>query len=127
MIEKCLPRRVMGLFVLICLGSVMSPGMTASAQELPIVEGAAIQPLLVKVGRLREALAYLGEPLPNDVLREIEAAERMEDGEAASKRIQAALDPLCVAGVMISPESRVKVAPGSAKRDLVQQGWRFLK
>lgn len=124
MVEKSMLRRVMGLWVLICVGSVMAPGLEASGQELPLVEGAAIQPLLVKVGRLREALAYLGEPLPNNVLREIEAAELMEDGEAASLRIQAALDPLCVAGVMISPESRVKVAPGPAERDLVQQGWR---
>jgi hypothetical protein len=110
-------------FIAITLLSLL-PAPSTWAQDLPIVENTPAQPLLVKVGRLREALAYLGQPLPNDVLREIDAAERMSDDEAASRRVQAALDPLCVAGVMISPESRVKVMPGPAKRELVQQGWR---
>jgi len=38
--------------------------------------------------------------------------------------IQAALDPYCLVGININPESRVKVVPGPAKPDLVQGDWR---
>ncbi len=34
------------------------------------------------------------------------------------------LDPLSIAFVNINPESRVKVAEGPAKKELIQQGWR---
>lgn len=33
-------------------------------------------------------------------------------------------DPLCIAVVTLNPESRVKVAEGPVKKDLMQQGWR---
>jgi hypothetical protein len=33
------------------------------------------------------------------------------------------LDPLCLAFVNVNPESRVKVARGPAKAQLVEQGW----
>ena len=38
--------------------------------------------------------------------------------------IQAALDPYCLVGININPESRVKVVPGPAKPELVRGDWR---
>ena len=43
---------------------------------------------------------------------------------AAAEKIQTILDPLCLFGVQINPEMRVKVARGEAKPELVEQGWR---
>src|SRR5207248_9644257 len=40
------------------------------------------------------------------------------------REIQEALDPYCLLMVQINPESRVKVARGPAKPELVEQGWR---
>ena len=34
------------------------------------------------------------------------------------------LDPYCLVGVTINPESRVSVVEGPADKELVQQGWR---
>jgi hypothetical protein len=46
------------------------------------------------------------------------------DAAKASQALQAALDPLCLAGVTINPESRVKVRRGPAPARLNEQGWR---
>ncbi len=37
--------------------------------------------------------------------------------------LQAVLDPLCLVGVNINPESRVSVVRGAAKAALNEQGW----
>ena len=42
----------------------------------------------------------------------------------ANQKIQSALDAHCLFVVNINPEMRVKVAPGQAKPELVEQGWR---
>jgi len=41
-----------------------------------------------------------------------------------AEKIQRALDAHCLFVVSINPEMRVKVAPGQAKPELVEQGWR---
>jgi hypothetical protein len=46
------------------------------------------------------------------------------DAEKAVEDIQKALDPYCLYLVNINPESRVKVAAGPAKPELVEAGWR---
>ena len=38
--------------------------------------------------------------------------------------IQKSLDPYCLVGVNINPESRVKVKEGQVSKELMQQGWR---
>lgn len=110
---------------LVCL-LLLAAGTTASAQssELPAVEGVELQPLRVHVQRLREGLDYLGAPLSDDAKAKLDLAAETMDAAEARRLIQEALDPLCLAGVTISPESRVKVRPGPAPRQLVQQGWR---
>jgi hypothetical protein len=93
--------------------------LAQEADRLPIVTKAELQPLRVHVGRLKEALEFLGHPLPGP----IEAALREADNDKALRSIQEALDPLCLVGVHINPESRVKVEPGPAARRLMEQGW----
>ena len=69
-------------------------------------------------------LALVGSPLTKLQRQQFEAALNEADDEQCVAKIQAALDPLCLALVSINPESRVKVAPGAAAAELVQHGWR---
>src|SRR5262245_784494 len=96
----------------------------AAAEELPIVAGVEAQPLKAQVKRLAEALDYLGEPLTAAEKGALEKAVGNTNGEEAALTIQKVLDPRCLVGVNINPESRVKVARGPAKAELVEQGWR---
>jgi len=91
---------------------------------LPVVTDVEVQPLVVQVRRLTQSLELLGSPLPDSVRAELDAAARLKDPPAAIRRIQAALDPLCLYGVDINPESRVKVAAGPAEPVLDERGWR---
>src|SRR4030095_9313662 len=90
----------------------------------PIVVGVPLQPFVAQVTRLIAAAEYLGTPLPPDHQRELEAAFKMNNEESAVTAIQRVLDCHCLVGVEINPEMRVKVAPGPAKPELVEQGWR---
>ncbi|QDU64108.1 hypothetical protein Pan216_49970 [Planctomycetes bacterium Pan216] len=99
--------------------------LAAPADEpLPIVSGVEAQPLAAQVRRLLDALDYLGQPLPEDDRRALETAMKGADGPQAVRAIQEILDKHALVGVTINPESRVKVAPGAAPRQLVEQGWR---
>ena len=92
--------------------------------RLPIVVDVPLQPFVAQVTRLISAAEYLGAPLPQDHQRELEAAFTMTKEESAVTSIQRVLDCHCLVGVEINPEMRVKVAPGSARPELVEQGWR---
>lgn len=94
------------------------------AQELPIIGGIAKQPLMAATDRLVEAMRFSGAPFSADVVQAIAAAKQLENENDATTAIQDALDPLCVALVSINAESRVKVAEGPARKELMQQGWR---
>ena len=96
-----------------------------SAQEkLPSVDDVEVQPLLTQIKRLDETMKYLGEPFSKEARGQIKKALDSEDPTEIRKLIQSALDSYCIAGININPESRVKVAPGPAKRVLNQNGWR---
>src|SRR5579862_4094274 len=84
------------------------------AQDPVDVEG---QPLAANVERLREALDFLGAPLPADLRDGLKAA-----GNDA-KKIQQLLDPQALLLVSINPESRVKVARGPGPAVLQQSGY----
>ncbi len=56
--------------------------------------------------------------------QQLQIAGKHEDAAAASHKIQAILDPLCLAEIHINAESRVKVAEGPVAKKLMQQGWR---
>lgn len=97
---------------------------TVPSAELPIVAGAYPQPIFVQVDRLRRALDYLGAPLSDKTKQQLREAREEEDQPKAVRMIQAALDPYCLVGININPESRVKVIPGPARPELVQGDWR---
>ncbi|MCZ6596072.1 MAG: CehA/McbA family metallohydrolase [Planctomycetota bacterium] len=101
---------------------------TASAQDpeavLELVHGVELQPFAAATGRLVEALELAGAPLSPEERAGIEAALAEEDPERALLAVQVVLDARCLVGVHISPESRVKVREGPAKKELLQQGWR---
>ena len=92
--------------------------------DLTVVTRVARQPLVASVKRVVEAMEFSGAPLSDDVLQQLEQAYQSEDNITAIKEIQKALDPLCLAEVNINPESRVKVAEGPVRKELMQQGWR---
>jgi hypothetical protein len=96
----------------------------ATAPPLAVVENVAAQPLQAQVQRVMEALEHLGSPLPARARTALEKAAQEPDEARRVAAIQAALDPYCLLAVDINPESRVKVAPGPAKPELVEQGWR---
>jgi hypothetical protein len=96
-----------------------------SAEELPSVEKVEYQPLAAQVTRVVQALDMVGEPLPSGDATELKRLlEQGPNSPATVAKIQKILDKHCLIGVNINPESRVKVQQGSAKPDLVEQGWR---
>ncbi len=92
--------------------------------ELDLVTEVEFQPLVSATQRLIEALDYLGSPLSEDDLSEIQNALISEDHSQGVVNIQKILDPHCLVAVNINPESRVKVKEGPVNKELMQQGWR---
>ncbi|MFM9090699.1 MAG: CehA/McbA family metallohydrolase, partial [Verrucomicrobiota bacterium] len=104
---------------LLALPLLFSP---VPAAEVPVVAGVPGQPLLAQARRVAEALELQGSPLPAADLAALAALTA--DAPGAAARIQALLDPHCLAVVHINPEMRVKAAAGPARPQLVEQGWR---
>jgi hypothetical protein len=101
----------MRFFLLSFIASVLA------AEELPVITSVEHQPLAAQVQRVVEALDMLGEPLPAQEKTALAGARTVE-------AMQKILDPHCLVGVNINPESRVKVQEGPAKAELMEQGWR---
>ena len=95
-----------------------------AAPALPVMTGVEAQPLMAQATRVAQALESLGAPLSPEQAKMLERAMQAADPLDRVRQIQLALDPLCLAGVHINPESRVKVAPGPAQPQLMQHGWR---
>ncbi len=98
--------------------------LAAAADPLPIVTDVEWQPLAAQIKRVVQALQLVGSPLDHQQQAAVDKALANTDAAEAVRQIQAVLDPLCLAGVNISPESRVKVARGPAAARLAQHGWR---
>jgi len=94
------------------------------AEELPIVSGVERQPLIQATERLVSALEYTGSPISEADHAALKAAYQLGDDATVAAAIQKVLDPHCIAGVNINPESRVKIQAGAAPKKLMQQGWR---
>ena len=116
--------RVLGLAVCCVLAGVLSGPGPVAAGELPEVVSVERQPLVAATKRLVEALKYAGTPLPESDLSALHKAYADPKADSAVRRIQSVLDRYCLVGVHINAESRVKVAEGVVKRQLIQQGWR---
>jgi hypothetical protein len=96
----------------------------AAAQGLPRVVKVERQPLEAQVRRLVETLDYLGEPLGAAERRALEQAMAQADDARAVAQLQDVLDRRALFDVHINPESRVKVARGPARPELLAGGWR---
>ena len=118
-------RTVCTLVCVLMTSQVVASSMRASRQDpLPLVTEVEAQPLIVHVGRVIEALEFLGQPLSPDAREQLQEAFDHEDDRAVALAVQAVLDAQCLVGMHINPESRVKVTAGPATKDLVEQGWR---
>lgn len=94
------------------------------AQNLQVVSNVELQPLSAQVERVLQALELAGSPLTADERAAIHVALSGSDEAAAVNKVQELLDRLCLVGVQINPESRVKVQAGPASKELIEQGWR---
>ena len=113
-------------FHVICISCMLLLAFASvvDADELALVAKVEFQPLASATQRLIEALDYLGSPLSEDDLSAINKALVSDDHAQAIADIQKSLDPYCLVGVNINPESRVKVKEGPVNKELMQQGWR---
>lgn len=101
----------------------LSLAAAAHDDDLPQVENVAAQPLSVHARQIAEALEFTGTPLGPAERRALDAALREEDEADVVAGVQDVFDKLCLLGVVINPESRVKVAVGPAPPTLLQHGW----
>ncbi|MCH8333470.1 CehA/McbA family metallohydrolase [Candidatus Sumerlaeota bacterium] len=69
-------------------------------------------------------MRYIGSPLAEADVESIYSAMELEDSAEATRAIQSILNTYCLIDVHINHESRIKVARGPAKAELVEQGWR---
>jgi hypothetical protein len=82
-----------------------------------------LQPLAAQGRRIVETLDLLGAPLSAADRKIVLGAGSGPDAARDAQALRAALDRHCLFFVDINPESRVKVAPGPARPELVEQGW----
>ena len=100
------------LVSLILFAGFLSNRTPLWSAELPHVTGVESQPLLMQVTRLREAMNFLGQPFSKETIALLEKAKSAEKDADVSRLVQQAIDPYCLFGVTINPESRVKVSQG---------------
>ncbi|MDB6030042.1 MAG: hypothetical protein JWM16_380 [Verrucomicrobiales bacterium] len=90
------------------------------AAPATVIDDVEWQPFSAQIQRLAEALESIGSPPP----AEVRTALAETDPKIGIRKLQEALDPLCLFVVSINPEMRVKVVQGPAKPELMEQGWR---
>ena len=98
-------------------------GTSLADDTLPIVEQVEAQPLAAQAKRIAQALQFLGQPLTDKQQQAFDAALAESDPAKRTAAIQKVFNGLCLAGVNINPESRVKVARGPAAAKLMENGW----
>ena len=106
------------LSTLLLLSALIS---AAHAVDFPGPVDVELQPLAAQVNRLIEAAEFAGVPFSTQERTQLQTAATTPDG---ARRIQEILDPKCIIGVHINPESRVKVSQGPAKPALLEKGWK---
>src|SRR5262249_32586930 len=98
--------------------------LSTMADSLTIVTNVEWQPFSAQVRRLieaREISGWLLSPQDFEALTKALAQSESKPGGEIGQRI---LDSYCLFQVHINPESRVKVARGPVRAELVEQGWR---
>ncbi|MDZ4819480.1 MAG: CehA/McbA family metallohydrolase [Planctomycetota bacterium] len=116
------------LLAAIAMVAISSSEWTLTADDkskpaLAIVDKVEAQPLVAQVKRVRNALRFLGAPLTKEQNQALKKALEIEDDAEQVLAIQAVLDPLCIAGVQFNADGHVVATAGTAKPELVQQGW----
>ncbi len=102
---------------------ILCPVVEIAAADWPSVDKVSRQPLQASVARLSDALTVAGAPLSPTVLAKLKELEQSNSDNSVAREIQRMLDPLCLAAVEISAESRVHVVRGPAPAQLVESGW----
>ena len=110
---------VVATFLLLFFTSHTSP-----AASLPIVKDVEWQPFAAQVKRVMDAVQYLGSPFSSEDEDALDQALQEADHAKGLEKVQHILDAHCLLGVNINPEMRVKVAQGSVRPELDEQGWR---
>jgi hypothetical protein len=118
--------RLVAILIVLPVAALLRPDLPSSltatlAQQTAQVE---LQPLAAQVTRLIETLDYLGAPLSAADKQALEKATADSDAARAGRAIQEILDRYALFDIHINPESRVKIAQGAARPELVQNGWR---
>jgi len=108
--------------LLVALAAASPPAAARAAEGRG--EAVETQPLVAQVGRLVEAMEYLGEPFSPAERQALARAAEEENPARAQAAVQRVLDARSLFHVEISPESRVKVTRGRAPATLVEHGWR---
>lgn len=93
--------------------------LSLAADGVEVVTKIEGQPLAANIGRVMEALDYLGAPLAPDLTRQLNLAGQARD----AAKLQELLDPQVAFVVSINPEVRVKVQRGPAKTTIQQAGF----
>ncbi|MFN0053619.1 MAG: CehA/McbA family metallohydrolase [Planctomycetales bacterium] len=119
-------RRAPGSVGILVVASILGAGPAARGADFLKVDDVEMQPLAAATERLLEALEYVGAPLSAAERQGVQEALKHPNPAKGAAAVQKILDPLCVAGVTINPESRVSVVEGPAKKELIQQGWRTM-
>ncbi|MCX6619525.1 MAG: CehA/McbA family metallohydrolase [Acidobacteria bacterium] len=115
----------LGLPFVILVCGLAAAGQPAHQHHQHAAPAVPLQPLAQQVRQIEEALNYLGQPLPSDDHRRINAAIANPDEAAAVAELAAILDRYTLLNVEINPESRVKVEQAAASPELVQAGTRL--
>lgn len=97
---------------------------SARLNRLPMSGPVDVQPLTASIQRLIEAMDFVGSPLPASVVTELQSLSKVDDAATVTRRIQELLDPLCLAGISVTESGPPLVRPGTAPRQLLEQGWR---
>ncbi len=101
---------------LLVLFPLCMPAVAAGQDSLPLVDRGEFRHLRDNCRWLAKALDDLKMPLPAETRRDLDRLlADANDGPEAMIAIQKLLDPLCLIGVTINPESRVKGARGPAE------------
>ena len=106
------------------LGSIFGFLVFARPLSARLIAALEAQPLMAQVGRLIDAMAYLGEPLSDADRERLTAAASATEGGRALAEIQEVLDPRCLLTIRINPESRISVDRAAAPARLIEHGWR---
>ncbi len=112
------------LILILTLGVTNFATLYVYANELSQVPQVDAQPLRAQIRRVEQALEFLGTPLTPEQKSQLQQALAAENDAEVTRQVQEVLDPLCLVGVHINPESRVKAAAGPAEASLMQNGWR---